>query len=95
MGAWFSTPWFPRCKTVKDRVFDRLEARGHFNLDLAPTAEETFSGDSEDSSEDEEDYSLVEGRQLRSSDRRWAYDESKTVLENRRPALYLSHWVRK
>lgn len=95
MGAWFSTPWFPHCETVKENEFDRLEARGHFNLNLAPTAEEAFSGGSEDSSEDEEDYSLVEGQQLRSNPHRWAYGESKTALENRRSALYMSHWVRK
>ncbi|KAL2259137.1 hypothetical protein VTK26DRAFT_7309 [Humicola hyalothermophila] len=68
-----------------DDGFDRLKAQGYFNLQLAPTAEEACSPhdidtdwevNDEDGNEDEdEDYSLIQGRELRSSARGRVFDE--------------------
>jgi hypothetical protein len=98
MGGWLSTTgWRPlNSKHQQGEDFNKLIKQGCFNLGLAPTAEELCSDDedneyneddSEDNGQDEEDESLIRGQQLRNDFR---YDESKSVLENRRPAFYWS-----
>jgi len=80
--------------------FKTLNKQGYFNLTLAPTAEELCEDDNNDNDDEgytfvfgddcEEYESLEYGQQLRSKpwDWNWAYDESKSALENRRPGFY-------
>lgn len=93
MGGWVSTPWQPWGGKRQSQDFERLNKQGYFNFNskLTPTAEELCSDDEDDDEDDEEDESLAQGQQLRNDSRRcWVYDESKSVLENRRPAFYWS-----
>jgi hypothetical protein len=85
----------------------REEARGFFGSSIAPTAAEEFfcSGeegrdgrdptaagyDDDDVGGGNEEKSLIEGQRLRSSTRDWVFDESRSMLENRR-ALFHSAW---
>jgi len=100
MGGWLSTAWVPWGSRQDGTEFKDLRAQGFFNLKLGPTLEELCQdavddeddwtlclGEDEDEDEDE-DESLVQGQQLVNSGRYWAYDESKSTLENRRPELY-------
>jgi hypothetical protein len=91
MGGWLSTAaWRPFSKHQQVEGFFKLMKQGYFNLGLAPTTEELCPTD-EDNEDDEEDESFIRGQQLRNDSRRyWVYDESKSVLENRRPAFYSS-----
>jgi hypothetical protein len=92
MGGWLSTtawrPFDSKRQQVED--FFKLKKQGYFNLGLAPTSEELCPNDG-CNEDDKEDESFIRGRQLRNDSRRyWVYDESKSVLENRRPAFYSS-----
>lgn len=99
MGGWLSSTARPPLDRKHQQVegFFMLRKQGYFNLGLAPTAEELCSYDeyNEDDvnydGDDEEDESCIRSQQLRSDSRKyWVYDESKSVLENRRPAFYWS-----
>jgi hypothetical protein len=97
MGGWLSTTaWRPlNNKHQQVEGFFKLKKQGYFNFGLAPTAEELCTGDEDneynEDDDDEEDESFIRGQQLRNDSRRYGvYDESKSVLENRRPAFYWS-----
>jgi hypothetical protein len=97
MGAWLSTSWLPETNQQARADFKESKAHGFFNLKLAPTREELCSHDEGDDEgwvidfshedEEEEDESLILGRELRSHPVDWVYDESKSTLENRRPSF--------
>ena len=101
MGGLLSKSWLPwRSEQQREEDFSTLTAQGYFNLNVAPTREESDSDEEDNSSSsspplylndgDEDDESLIQGRKLRSSPRNWVYDESKSALESRRPVFYRS-----
>ena len=100
MGGWLSTARLTWGNTQDSMGYEDLRAQGFLNLKLAPTLDELCWDDGDDNEEwslcfgdededDEDDDSLMLGQRLRSFCE-WVYDESKSVLENRRPGLFQS-----
>jgi hypothetical protein len=88
MGGWLSTSWYSWGNKQQTEYFKTLKAQGFFNLKLEPTSEELCSDDHDWSptqsvDNEDDDYSLLEGQQLRSSSRNWAHGESMLRYEGR------------
>ena len=101
MGGWLSTARLSWGKNQDSMDYKDLRAQGFLNLKLAPTLDELCWDDGDDNEDwslclddedenEEDDDSLMLGQRLRSCPSDWVLDESKSVLENRRPGLFQS-----
>ena len=101
MGGWISTARLPWGNKQDSMDYQDLRAQGFLNLKLAPTLDELCWDDGDDNEDwslclgdedeyEEDDDALVLGQRLRSRPCDWVYDESKSVLENRRPGFFQS-----
>lgn len=105
MGGCLSTAWFTWGRKENNcEGFHSLQARGFFNLTLAPTLEEFCSDDHDwsptvyfDNEDDDDDESLLAlgrlGTDSGGGGQELKCDKSKSALEQRRPQLYQSFFA--